>query len=216
MINLRKISYLVIILLFLFPVFVFAQTPPGVDIPLDYLLDLTRSLAGFLIIAGMVLVGITLVATGIVYLMSGGNSQKVAGAKNMFKAGLIGALIIFAPGVIISTVTGFGTNPLGFFGGGGGGGGGPTSTNTPTPAPTTIADITYGCNANNQCVVTAGGIYADTTCANQCTGAGGAATSSACYDCTNQGQVWCLATASCIANELNCPGVFTRDPGGCP
>ncbi len=212
MISFIKTITVLILLLILFPVFVFAQTPPGVDIPLDYLLDLTMRLAGFLIIAGGVLVGITIVGTGIMYLMSGGNSQKVSAAKNMFKAGLIGALIIFSPGVIISMVTGFGTNPFGFFGGGGGA---PTATDTPTP--TFVAgDITYGCNANNQCVVTAGGIYADTTCAQQCGGAGGQATTGACFTCTNQGSAWCLATASCITNELNCPGVFTRDSGGCP
>src|SRR3989344_4373307 len=119
MINTVKTT-LSIVLLLLIPVFVLGAPPPGVDITLDSLLDTAKSIAGFLMVAGGILAGITIVATGIMYLMAGGNTQRMAGAKSMFKAGIIWALIIFSPGVIISTVTGFGSNPLGFFGGSGG------------------------------------------------------------------------------------------------
>src|SRR3989344_7338130 len=199
--NLKKNSTLFSILLFLTPIFVFGASPTGVDIVLGQcityncisLLETAQSIAGWLIIAGGILAGITIIGTGIMYFMSGGNAQKMTGAKSMFKAGIIGALIIFSPGIIISTITGFGSNSLGFFGGSGGSGSG-----------TGVSDITYGCSSNNTCVQVAGGIFADTTCAGQCGGAAGQSTSGACYDCTNQGSVWCLATATCIANELSC------------
>ncbi|MBI2064616.1 MAG: hypothetical protein HYT62_01020 [Candidatus Yanofskybacteria bacterium] len=206
----KNIFFAFLTLLFPIAVFALTPTPPaGVDIVLDTcttpncisLLNTAQSIAGWLIIAGGILASITIVGTGIMYLMSGGNPTRMTDAKNMFKAGIVGALIIFSPGMIIGIVTGFGSNPLGFFGSGGTGSG---------------TGVTYGCNSNNQCVQMAGGIFTDSTCASQCTGVGGQSISGACYSCTNQGKVWCLATATCITNELNCPGVFTKVAGGCP
>lgn len=203
----------------LLPLFSFAQTPPGVDIVIGTcttancisLLDTAKSIAGWLIVAGGVLAGITIIATGIMYLTSGGNPQKMTGAKSMFKAGIIGALIIFSPGLIINTIGGFATNPLGFFGGGG-----TSGTGVIPPPPPPPGDIAYGCSSNNTCIQVAGGIFADTTCAGQCGGAGGQAIGGVCNDCINQGNAFCLVDSTCVTNELACPGVFTRLSGGCP
>ena len=49
------------------------------------------------------------------YLMSGGNPQGIAAAKNLLKAGIIGALVIFGAGLIINTVRIFGGDPSSFF-----------------------------------------------------------------------------------------------------
>ncbi|OGN08793.1 MAG: hypothetical protein A2998_02815 [Candidatus Staskawiczbacteria bacterium RIFCSPLOWO2_01_FULL_37_25b] len=198
--NFIKISAFTISLLFLFPVFVFGATPPGVDITLDSLLVDVQSIAGWLIIAGGILVGITIIGTGIMYLMAGGNAQRMTIAKSMFKAGIIGGLIIFSPGLIISTITGFGSNPLGFFGGSGGSG---TSVDT------------YGC-VNNSCSLVSDGIFTDNTCAGQCGSVGGQGTGEACYACiNNQGGTWCFASSTCVADGLQCNGVFTELSGGC-
>src|SRR3990167_3809239 len=154
--NFIKISAFTISLLFLFPVFVFGATPPGVDITLDSLLVDVQSIAGW--------------------------------------------LIIFSPGLIISTITGFGSNPLGFFGGSGGSG---TSVDT------------YGC-VNNSCSLVSDGIFTDNTCAGQCGSVGGQGNGEACYACiNNQSGTWCFASSTCVANGLQCNGVFTELSGGC-
>lgn len=119
-----KIIFYVAFLLFLIPGFVFGQSiPTGTAITPNALLELLRNVGGFLYIAGGILATLTIIVTGIMYLMSGGSAQKLTAAKGMFKAGIIGAFIIFSAGMIISTITYFATNPLGFFGGNGGGGG---------------------------------------------------------------------------------------------
>ena len=90
-------------MLFLTPVFVFSAPPAGVDITLGTctttncisLLDSASSIANFLFTIGWILVGITIVGTGIMYVMAGGNPQKMTSAKSMFKAGIIGALIYY-------------------------------------------------------------------------------------------------------------------------
>ena len=100
-----------------------AQTiPTGRAISIYDILTLGQNIGGFLIILGGILAVITIVLTGIMYFMAGSNSQKIASAKGMFKAGIIGTLIIFGSGMVINTVKIFATDPLQFFGGGGGGG----------------------------------------------------------------------------------------------
>ena len=107
----------VFFLLFFIPSFSFAQTiPAGVAITPEQILEFMQSIAGFLMIIGGILASITIVVTGIMYMSAGSNTQKVTDAKGMFKAGIIGALIVFATGIIINTIVGFGANPLGFFG----------------------------------------------------------------------------------------------------
>lgn len=97
--------------------------PTGVPLDLYSILDIGKSLGGFLYVLGGILAVITIISSGIMYFFAGSNSQKIATAKGIFKAGIIGALILFSSGVIIFTVEGFATNPLRFFGGGGGGSG---------------------------------------------------------------------------------------------
>ncbi|MBI2064617.1 MAG: hypothetical protein HYT62_01025 [Candidatus Yanofskybacteria bacterium] len=113
-----KIVILALLLLFLSlaPVFVFGQTiPSGTAVtPTDILL-LFESLGGFLLMAGGVLIGITIIITGIMYMLAGSNQQKVTTAKNMLKAGVIGALVIFAAGIITETIRAIAGDPLKFF-----------------------------------------------------------------------------------------------------
>jgi len=66
-------------------------------------------------IAGSILAGIAIIASGIMYLTSGSNTQRLASAKGTLKAGVIGALIIFGAGLIINTVKIFAQDPLKFF-----------------------------------------------------------------------------------------------------
>lgn len=93
--------------------------PTGTPVTVDNILSLGQSIGGFLMAAGGILAGITIIGTGIMYLSAGSNTQRLTTAKGMLKAGIIGALIIFGAGIIIATVRGFAQNPLQFFGGGG-------------------------------------------------------------------------------------------------
>lgn len=104
------------IMLFLIPGLVFGQTiPTGTTITSVDILDLMQRTGGFLIAAGGILATIVIVITGFMYMLAGSNQQKVTSVKSMFKAGIIGALIIFGTGIIINTVRSLATNPLGFF-----------------------------------------------------------------------------------------------------
>ncbi len=91
------------------------QAPPGVPISLNDLISISENIGGFLMVIGGILAGIAVVWVGIVYMTSGSDSAKVKGAKDMLKAVLIGALIIFGSGVIINTIKALATNPLQFF-----------------------------------------------------------------------------------------------------
>ena len=68
------------------------------------LLDIMRSVAGFLIIAGGILAGIAIIASGVMYMAAGSNQTRVTSAKAVFKNGVIGALILFAAGLIVNTI----------------------------------------------------------------------------------------------------------------
>ena len=89
--------------------------PPGRAIDLDELINLSENFGGFLIVAGGILAGIVIIGTGITYLLSGGDAAKVKTAKDMFRAGIIGSLVIFGVGIIINTVRLFAGNPGAFF-----------------------------------------------------------------------------------------------------
>lgn len=93
------------------------QVPTGRTITIDELLLIGQSIGGFLMIAGGILAGITIIGTGIMYLSAGSNTQRLTTAKGMFKAGIIGAFIIFGAGVLIGTIKGFAEDPFLFFGG---------------------------------------------------------------------------------------------------
>lgn len=69
-----------------------------------------------MIILGGIIAGIAVIWSGIVYVTAGSNSTRVQDAKSMLKAAIIGALILFSVGVIISTIRNFASNPNSFFG----------------------------------------------------------------------------------------------------
>ncbi len=92
-----------------------SHIPTGRTVTIDELLLIGQSIGGFLMIAGGILAGITIIGTGIMYLSAGSNTQRLTTAKGMFKAGIIGAFIIFGAGMMIGTIKGFATNPLQFF-----------------------------------------------------------------------------------------------------
>lgn len=80
------------------------------------LLDIMRSIAGFLIIAGGILAGITIIVAGIMYMAAGSNTTRAASARTIFKNGVIGALILFAAGIIVNTIILLAVNWMSFFG----------------------------------------------------------------------------------------------------
>lgn len=79
-------------------------------------IDLLQGIAGFMIVIGMVLAGIAIIWSGLTYMTAGSNSARVQTAKSIFKNGIIGAVIIFAIGVIVNTIMALVSNPEGFLG----------------------------------------------------------------------------------------------------
>lgn len=79
------------------------------------LLDIMRSIAGYMIVAGGILAGIAIIASGLMYMGAGSNPQRLATAKGIFKNGVIGALILFAAGLIVNTIILLAVNWQGFF-----------------------------------------------------------------------------------------------------
>ncbi len=76
-----------------------AAPASGVEI-----LDIIRYIAGFLIIAGGILAGIAIIVSGIMFMAAGSNPARLTAAKAIFKNGVIGALILFAAGLIVNTI----------------------------------------------------------------------------------------------------------------
>ena len=105
---------------FVFSIFAttaFAQTiPSGRAISLEEIINIAKDLGGFLMIVGGILAAIVIIWSGISYLLAGSDSTKVKAAKDILKAGIIGAIVIFGMGVIIATIRGIAENPFQFFG----------------------------------------------------------------------------------------------------
>ena len=80
----------------------------------DDIADLMESIGGFLIITGAILAGIVIIWSGIMYMKAGSDQTRVGSAKAIFKNGLIGALILFATGVIVNTISAFAVDPFDF------------------------------------------------------------------------------------------------------
>ena len=78
-------------------------------------LDIVRSVAGYLIVFGGILAGIAIIASGIMFMAAGSNTARLAAAKSIFKNGVVGALILFAAGLIINTIILLATNWQQFF-----------------------------------------------------------------------------------------------------
>lgn len=68
------------------------------------ILDIMRSIAGYLIVTGGILAGIAIIVAGIMYMAAGSNPTRLTTAKSIFKNGVIGALILFAAGLIVNTI----------------------------------------------------------------------------------------------------------------
>ena len=91
------------------------QIPTGVPISLDSIILISENIGGFLMVLGGILAGIAVVWAGIAYMTSGSDSARVKAAKDILKAGIIGAAIIFGSGVIVNTIKAFAGDPLKFF-----------------------------------------------------------------------------------------------------
>ncbi len=71
--------------------------------------------SNFLVTVSAVLVGITLMWSGVAYTTAGADPTKATKAKTIFKNGLIAGLIIFAVGVVLNTIEEFAKDPVNFF-----------------------------------------------------------------------------------------------------
>lgn len=79
------------------------------------IIDIARMIAGFIIAISGVVAGIVIIIAGLVWMSAGANTQRITSAKAIFKNGVIGALILFASGIIINTVILLATSWSGFF-----------------------------------------------------------------------------------------------------
>ncbi len=77
------------------------------------LIDLAEAIGGFLLLVGATLAGIAIITSGIMYMSAGSNSTRLGTAKAIFKNGVIGALIIFTVGIIITTIANLAIDPFG-------------------------------------------------------------------------------------------------------
>lgn len=89
--------------------------PTGRAISLDEILLISEDIGGFLYMVGSILAGIVIILSGLTYLTAGSDSSKVKSAKDMLKAGMIGALIIFGFGLIVNTISSIASDPFKFF-----------------------------------------------------------------------------------------------------
>ena len=78
-------------------------------------LDVLESIAGFLMVIAGILAGIGLIWSGITYMTAGNNPTRVATAKAILKNTIIGAILLFAVGLILSTIANVVGDPLYFF-----------------------------------------------------------------------------------------------------
>jgi len=92
-----------------------ATTQPGQQIGAQTIFEIIQNIGGFIITAAGVIAGIVIVVSGLVYMSAGSNTTQLATAKAIFKNGVIGALILFAAGVIINTIILLASNWRQFF-----------------------------------------------------------------------------------------------------
>ena len=79
------------------------------------IVGILENIGGFLMVIAGILAGIVIVVAGIIFMSAGSDQTKVGTAKAVFKNGVIGALIIFAAGVIVNTIALLALDPFGFF-----------------------------------------------------------------------------------------------------
>jgi len=94
----------------LVPVLALAQltnpTPPvtGQQVGLVRITDLIRQVATFLIAVALIVAVIFILWGGIMYMAAGSDESKATAAKDRIKNGVIGAAVVLAVGLILSTV----------------------------------------------------------------------------------------------------------------
>ncbi len=77
--------------------------------------SVAENIAGFLIIVAGIIAGIGLIWAGITYMTAGNNSTRVTSAKAIFNNAIIGAVILFAVGLILNTIANVVSDPTWFF-----------------------------------------------------------------------------------------------------
>lgn len=89
-------------------------TPQG-PIYASGIVQILESVGGFLMVIAGVLAGIVIIVAGLFYMSAGSDTGRLTTAKAIFKNGIIGALIMFATGIILDTIALIALDPLNFF-----------------------------------------------------------------------------------------------------
>ena len=89
--------------------------PEGRPIEIAEIPTFLENSGGFLYVIASIVAAIVIIVSGIVYMTAGSDSSRVTLAKGLFKSGIIGAIIVFAVGLIINTIKAVAENPFGFF-----------------------------------------------------------------------------------------------------
>lgn len=90
-------------------------TQPGQQTTASTVFLILQNIGGFLIAAAGVIVSIVIIVAGLLWVSSGSSPNRLATAKTVFKNGIIGAIILFASGVIINTIILLASNWQQFF-----------------------------------------------------------------------------------------------------
>lgn len=77
--------------------------------------NILENIGGFLMVVAGILAGIVIVVAGLFYMSAGSNQTRVGTAKAVLTNGIIGALIMFAAGIILNTIALLALDPFGFF-----------------------------------------------------------------------------------------------------
>ncbi len=78
--------------------------PSGEPLSLNEIADIVFEVVDFIILMSGVVVTAFIIISGIRWATAGSDTTKVENAKQAFKAGIIGALVILGVGVIVNTV----------------------------------------------------------------------------------------------------------------
>lgn len=90
-------------------------TQSGQGFVASNMVEILENIGGFLMVIAGILSGIVIVVAGVIYMSAGSDPTKLTSAKAVLKNGVIGALIMFATGVIINTIALLALDPFGFF-----------------------------------------------------------------------------------------------------
>ena len=90
-------------------------TQPNQQVGAQTIFLILQNIGGFIIAASGVIAGIVIIVSGLIYMSAGSNQTRVTTAKAVFKNGVIGAIILFAAGIIINTIILLASNWATFF-----------------------------------------------------------------------------------------------------